>query len=124
VIDAESTAYALIFMHPFLITADRTRARALLGTMEPLPAVQNLIGVIGQRYPLGANGLDDPQVEAAWGLAVAAVMGALPAGTVFDANQAAAPRGLSATEGGEKPASRARCGAGAGGGPECANLGH
>jgi len=84
VVDAQSTAYSLIFMHPFLMTRDMSRVRALLDLMAPLPAVQNLVSVVARRYPQGANGLDDPEVEAAWGQAVAAVLSVLPSGTAFN----------------------------------------
>jgi TolB protein len=83
VVDAQSTAYTLIFMHPFLMTTDMATVRSLFALMEPLAAVQNLAQVIGQRYPQGADGLDDPLVEAAWEQAVAAVLEALPDGMKF-----------------------------------------
>lgn len=77
-IDAYSTAEALVFLHPLLMTPDPVAALRLRNTMLGVPEVQALAQVVAQRYPAGADGLDDPDVEAAWSSAVEAVIETLP----------------------------------------------
>ncbi len=82
-VDAESTARALVYLHPFLMTRSPSAAVALMQVMDGLSEIQALADVIDQRYPEGADGLNDAAVRSAWENAVAAVLEALPSGLVF-----------------------------------------
>ncbi len=73
-IDEYSTAKALVFFHPFLSTRDTNSARYLFNLMEQTPEVQALADTIAQRYPLGADGLDDPEVGTAWEKAASVIL--------------------------------------------------
>ncbi|MCB2154182.1 right-handed parallel beta-helix repeat-containing protein [bacterium] len=79
-INAETTAETLVFMHPFFITRNPQRVETLLNTMENVPEVAQLATVIAERYAVSDLGLDDPQVTTAWNNAVIAMMNALPSG--------------------------------------------
>lgn len=84
VIDAKSTALSLIFMHPFLITKDRNRSEQVMEIITALAEVSHLADVIAVKYPAGAAGLNDSEVESAWQSAVIAVLNALPSSVSFD----------------------------------------
>ncbi len=78
IINAETTAKALVFMHPFFMSRETHVAKWLMTLMEDLPELDELTAVISQRYPQGANGLEDAEVESAWAKAVAALADAIP----------------------------------------------
>ncbi len=78
VLDSLATAKTLIFLHPYFMTNDLSATNFLMTQIETITEVQDLADVISQRYPQGANGLEDSQVLDAWGNAVKAVIDALP----------------------------------------------
>ena len=83
-IDALSTARTLIFLHPYFLSNDTAPTQYLMTRMESITEVQTLANVIGQRYPQGAEGLEDAEVRNAWAAAVAAVINDLPDGYIVD----------------------------------------
>ncbi|MCK5804117.1 MAG: IPT/TIG domain-containing protein, partial [Lentisphaeria bacterium] len=78
VVDAQSTAETLVFMHPFLMTDNGDRATMIVNIVTSDAAVAQLAQTISTRYPEGADGLDDAEVRAAWADAVASVLSQLP----------------------------------------------
>lgn len=83
-IDAYSTAVSFIFLHPFFITDNPTAVRMLTNLMKAVPEVQALADTIARRFPQGADGLNDSDVQNAWVTAVTAVMNALPDTMTYD----------------------------------------
>ncbi|HPA45289.1 MAG TPA: right-handed parallel beta-helix repeat-containing protein [bacterium] len=82
-VNALSTAKTLLYLHPFFATDNPVAVRRFMELLDSIPEVATLAGVIAERYPQGANGLDDPAVFAAWSAAVIAIMDNLPPGLVF-----------------------------------------
>ena len=79
-ISPRTTAEALVFSHPFLITQDVDTARMYLETMQTISEIDELADRIAERYPQGADGLADPAIEEALVEAMVAFMDALPDG--------------------------------------------
>jgi Tol biopolymer transport system component len=79
-IDALSTAKTLVFLCPFLFTSNLANAKVIYESLGTHPDVQALADVIAVRYADHADGLDDPDVEAAYIKAVQSYINSLPAG--------------------------------------------
>ncbi len=103
-INATSTAIALIFLHPFLMTDDSTKTDMILGILENNSAVAELASVISARYPAGADGLDDPEVKAAWENAVLSVFQEMPDNRTIGAARRSAVSATPAASAGAKRA--------------------
>ncbi|MFH1744129.1 MAG: IPT/TIG domain-containing protein, partial [bacterium] len=86
-VDARTTAAALVFMHPFFMTKNPATAAWLLELIEGLPEVEALAQIIAEKYPQGADGLNDPAVGEAWDRAVIALLNALPSSHVLPLDQ-------------------------------------
>ncbi|RJP31975.1 MAG: hypothetical protein C4527_06885 [Candidatus Omnitrophota bacterium] len=95
-VNAMSTAKTLIFLHPFLGTDNPVAVARLMEILDTVPEVSQLASVIGQRYPQGADGLNDPAVKTAWETAIIAVFDNLPEGLVFPIGSAAGKKSRSA----------------------------
>ena len=83
-LDELSTAKALVFMHPYFASRNKAAANYILFRMDELEEIQELANVIRDRYPAGADGIDDPQVRAAWKKAVNALLNSLPGEISFN----------------------------------------
>lgn len=92
VISSYSTAKALLFMNPFLLTDDPEDAKMVIDLMDTLPEIQELANVIAERYPQGADGLDDPNVNAALVKAMTAVMNHLPEESIVNRSDVTQPK--------------------------------
>ena len=77
-VNALTTAKALIFLHPFFATDNVYAARWVMDALDGIPEVQELAAVIGERFPQGADGLNDAQVGAAWEKAIYAMLEQMP----------------------------------------------
>lgn len=77
-VNALSTAKSLVFLCPFIVTSNSALGKQLMELMDSVPEVHELAGVIEDRYPQTNEGIDDPQINAAWGAAVRAVLEAMP----------------------------------------------
>ncbi len=77
-INALSTAKALIFLHPFFATNNVYAARWVMDKLDTVPEVQEFARTIANRYPQGADGLNDDQVGTAWEEAIYAILTELP----------------------------------------------
>ncbi len=77
-VNADTTARALIFMHPFIMSEDPARAEMALNLMDQLEETNALADAIAERYPQGVAGIDDPVVGEAWDQAVLALIDAMP----------------------------------------------
>ena len=83
-IDADATARALVYMHPFFMSKEIPAAKWMMSLMEDAPEIDDLAKVIRERYPQGANGLEDADVEGAWSKAVIALVDAIPDTVSYD----------------------------------------
>ena len=77
-INAFTTAKALLFMNPMLLTDDPDIIGIVENLLNTVPEVKELERVIAERYPQGADGLNDPDVLAAWTAATHALQNAIP----------------------------------------------
>ncbi len=82
-VNAMSTAKTLIFLHPFLATNNPAAVSRLMEILDTIPEVTQFASVIGNRYPQGADGLNDPAVKEAWETAMIAVFNNLPPGLLY-----------------------------------------
>ena len=92
-LNARTTAATLVFMHPFFLTKNPATAAWLLDLIESLPETEVLAQTIAEKYPQGADGLNDSAVGEAWDKAVIALLDALPSGHVQSLNQDQFPSG-------------------------------
>ncbi len=98
IIDAESTAKSLILMHPFFFTRDKAAIDMVFSLLDALPEYKLLINVVDVRYSQGADGLEDPEVNAVWSACITALLKAMPQALVKNvggANQAKTLRSFS-----------------------------
>ena len=90
VVDFQTTAEALVFMSPYLLTADRQQASAIQRAIAANPATAQLAQVLAQRWNQ-TDPLSDPVVQSARQSAVQAVVQALVSQT--SAHETTAQRG-------------------------------
>jgi hypothetical protein len=76
--DAVSTAKALVYLNPFLLTRDTDKCEMLMQAMDQTPEVQVLADLITEKYPQGANGLEDTDIRQAWQTAILQVFENMP----------------------------------------------
>ncbi|MBI4331827.1 MAG: PD40 domain-containing protein [Chloroflexi bacterium] len=79
IMDAASTAKAIVFLSPYLFTSRLERVQTLFATMRDDPKVVALAQVIAQVYPQVPNPLDDSRMVTALREAIISVAGRLPA---------------------------------------------
>lgn len=82
-VNAVSTAKALVFLHPFFATHNVYAARWVMDKLDSLPELVEFARVIQDRYPKGADGLNDVLVGAAWETTIYALLKELPGGLVL-----------------------------------------
>ncbi|MFH1738496.1 MAG: IPT/TIG domain-containing protein, partial [bacterium] len=73
-IDALSTAKAMVFTNPFIASKDEILAAQLFDLMDRIPQVTTLAQVIAQRFPLSVDGVNDPEIRAAWEASIEALL--------------------------------------------------
>lgn len=93
VVNVRSTAEAMLFMAPHLITSDTTLAGMVMETISSEPAVDNLTNVLQRLYDRGEQPTNDPSFIAAYQTALRNVLDRLPSDLILDTSNPAGKTG-------------------------------
>lgn len=93
VVNVRSTAEAMLFMAPHLITSDTTLAGIVMETISSEPAVDHLTNVLQRIYDRGEQPTDDPAFIDAYQTALRNVLDRLPSDLILDTSNPAGKTG-------------------------------
>lgn len=96
-IDVRSTAEAMLFMAPHIVTSDTTLAGLVMQTIGNEPAVNDLADVLQGIYDRGAEPTNDPAFIDAYQTALRNVLDSLPVDLILDTSNPAGKTGLFVT---------------------------